>query len=372
VLFERGVGDTTDVVQKEMYTFEDKGGRSVSLRPEGTASAGRAFLENSLYAAPQPTKMYYMISCYRYEKPQAGRLREFHQFGTEVFGSEKPSIDAEVISLAGTLLNKLGIKGLELNINSIGCPECRKEYNAKLREFFQPQLNELCETCAGRYDRNPLRILDCKNSHCKKIGENAPILLDHLCEDCRVHFESLKKHLDEMGIQYNIDPYIVRGLDYYTRTVFELVSRNIGAQGTVCGGGRYDGLIQELGGQPTPGIGFGLGLERLLLTLESQGIIIPQPEPINLFIANIGEKAEFKAQSLVYDLRQQNISAEKDHMGRSLKAQMKYADKLGAAYTMVLGEDEINQGKANLKNMQTGETVEVSLDDIAEAIKDIQ
>ncbi|MGE4283349.1 MAG: histidine--tRNA ligase, partial [Clostridia bacterium] len=339
-LFERGVGDTTDVVQKEMYTFEDKGRRSITLRPEGTASAVRSFLENSLYAAPQPTKMYYLISCYRYEKPQAGRLREFHQFGTEVFGSQKPAADAEVISLAATLLNKLGIKGLELNINSIGCPECRKEYNEILKAYFKQHINKLCTTCNERYERNPLRILDCKVDNCKHIGKDAPVLLDHICDDCRAHFESLKSYLNNMEIQYNIDPYIVRGLDYYTRTVFEFVSKSIGAQGTVCGGGRYDGLIQELGGQQTPGIGFGLGLERLLITMEAQGIDIPQPNPIKLFIANIGEKAEIKAQSLTYSLRQKDISVEKDYMGRSLKAQMKYADKLGAAYTMVLGEDE--------------------------------
>ncbi|MBZ4646953.1 MAG: histidyl-tRNA synthetase [Petroclostridium sp.] len=370
-LFERGMGDTTDVVQKEMYTFEDKGGRSITLRPEGTASAVRSYLENSLYAAPQPTKMYYIISCYRYEKPQAGRLREFHQFGVEAFGSEKPSIDAEIISMAMTLLNKLGVKGLELNINSIGCPKCRKEYNSKLKEYLKQYLDELCETCNSRYERNPLRILDCRNSRCKEIGKNTPVLLESLCDDCKAHFDSLKNYLDSMNIKYNVDPYIVRGLDYYTRTVFEFVSKDIGAQGTVCGGGRYDGLIEELGGSPTPGIGFGMGIERLMLTLEGQGIEIPRPDPVKLFIANIGEKAEIKAQSLVYELRQQDISAEKDHMGKSLKAQMKYADKLGAQYTMVLGEDEINNNKAVLKNMKTGETIEVDLEYLGNILKKI-
>lgn len=322
-LFERGMGDTTDVVQKEMYTFEDKGGRSITLRPEGTASAVRSYLENSLYAAPQPTKMYYIISCYRYENPQKGRLREFHQFGVEAFGSEKPSIDAEIISLAMTLLNNLGVKGLELNINSIGCPECRKEYNEKLMKYLEKHLDKLCITCKERYQKNPLRILDCKHEQCKEIGKNAPILLDNLCNSCKEHFDSLKNYLAHMNIDYNIDPFIVRGLDYYTRTVFEIISKDIGAQGTVCGGGRYDGLIEELGGSPTPGIGFGLGIERLLLILEGQGIEIPQCEPIKVFIANIGEKAEIKAQSLVLALRKHGISAEKNHMDRSLKAQMK-------------------------------------------------
>ncbi|MDK2932561.1 MAG: histidyl-tRNA synthetase [Clostridiales bacterium] len=370
-LFERGMGDTTDVVQKEMYTFEDKGGRSITLRPEGTASAVRSYLENSLYAAPQPTKMYYIISCYRYENPQKGRLREFHQFGVEAFGSEKPSIDAEIISLAMTLLNNLGVKGLELNINSIGCPECRKEYNEKLMKYLEKHLDKLCITCKERYQKNPLRILDCKHEQCKEIGKNAPILLDNLCNSCKEHFDSLKNYLAHMNIDYNIDPFIVRGLDYYTRTVFEIISKDIGAQGTVCGGGRYDGLIEELGGSPTPGIGFGLGIERLLLTLEGQGIEIPQCEPIKVFIANIGEKAEIKAQSLVLALRKHGISAEKNHMDRSLKAQMKYADKLGVLYTMVLGEDEINTGKAKLKNMKTGEIVDIELDHLVETLKEL-
>ncbi|NLY43717.1 MAG: histidine--tRNA ligase [Clostridiaceae bacterium] len=369
-LFERGVGDTTDVVQKEMYTFEDKGGRSITLRPEGTAPAARSYLENSLYAAPMPVKMYYINSCYRYENPQAGRLREFHQFGIEVFGSEKPSVDGEVISLAMTLLNKLGVQGLELNINSIGCPKCRSEYHKRLKDYLVGHLDKLCPTCNERYKKNPLRVLDCKLDKCKAVAGSAPILLDSLCDECKAHFESLKSYLDCMNIPYGIDPYIVRGLDYYTRTVFEIVSKNIGAQSTVCGGGRYDGLIEQLGGKPAPGIGFGLGLERLLLILEEQGIDIPKPDPITLFIVSVGEKAEMKAQSLVYTLRQQYISAEKDHMGRSVKAQMKYADKLGVKYTMVLGDDEIEKGTAVLKDMRTGEKQEIALDNLVEILKD--
>jgi len=365
-LFQRGMGDTTDVVQKEMYTFEDKGGRSITLRPEGTASVVRSYLENNLYAAPQPSKMYYIISCYRYERPQAGRLREFHQFGVEAFGAEKPSMDAEIIALAMTLLKRLGIKGLELHINSIGCPKCRKEYNAKFIEYLKEHINDMCTTCKERYEKNPLRILDCKNDGCREIAKGAPLILNYLCEDCKNHFELLKSYLSNMNIEYGIDPYIVRGLDYYTRTVFEIISNDIGAQSTVCGGGRYDGLIQELGGPPTPGIGFGLGLERLLLTMENQGIHIPEAEPMTLFIASIGEKADMRAQSLVWQLRENSISADKDHMGKSLKAQMKYADKLGVQYTMVLGDDEIESGRANLKNMKTGEVIEVELDKLCE------
>ncbi len=368
-LFERGVGDTTDVVQKEMYTFEDKGNRSITLRPEGTASAARSYIENSLYADPQPIKMYYLISCYRYEKPQHGRLREFHQFGIEAFGSKRPSIDAEIISLAIELLNRLGIVNLDLNINSIGCPKCRKDYNDKLKVYLKDNLEKLCKTCHDRYEKNPMRILDCKSERCKEITQEAPVLLDSICDDCKEHFESVKSYLDGMNIRYNIDTGIVRGLDYYTRTVFEFISKDIGAQGTVCGGGRYDGLIEELGGPSTPGIGFGLGLERLLLTMEAQGIYIPKPEPFKIFIANLGIKADAKAQTLVQELRKEGVSAEKDHMGKSLKAQMKYANKLGVHYTMVLGDDEINSGKAALKDMQTGETQEILIDELLDVLK---
>ncbi len=368
-LFQRGVGDTTDVVQKEMYTFEDKGNRSITLRPEGTAAAARSYIENSLYANPQPIKMYYLTSCYRYEKPQHGRLREFHQFGIEAFGSMQPSIDAEIISLAIVLLNRLGIANLNLNINSIGCPKCREDYNEKLKGYLKDNLEKLCETCHNRFEKNPLRILDCKSERCKEITKDAPVLLDSICDDCRDHFESVKSYLDGMHIRYDIDSGIVRGLDYYTKTVFEIISKDIGAQGTVCGGGRYDGLIEELGGPSTPGIGFGLGLERLLLTMEAQGVSIPKPEPFKIFIANLGEKADAKAQILVQELRKEGVSAEKDHMGKSLKAQMKYANKLGVHYTMVLGDDEIESGKAALKDMQTGETQEILVDELLDVLK---
>ena len=361
-LFERGVGDTTDVVEKQMYTFLDKGGRSVTLRPEGTASVVRSFLQNSLYAEAMPAKMYYNIPCFRYEKSQKGRLREFHQFGVEVFGAKEPTIDAEVISLALTFLDRVGLKDLTVHVNSIGCKECRKAYNERLREYFRPHLDELCETCRGRFERNPLRILDCKSEICQSIGKDAPVLLDYICDDCREHFEKFKTCLDNMGIEYTIDSGIVRGLDYYSKTVFEIISGDF----TVCGGGRYDGLVEELGGQPTPGIGFGLGIERLLLRLEETGAVIPLPEPLDLYIAPLGDKASVYAQKLIYNLRRDGIKAETDHTGRGLRAQMKYADKLGCRYTLVLGDNETDTGRASVKNMENGEQTEIELDKLSE------
>ncbi len=368
-LFERGVGETTDVVQKEMYTFLDKGDRSITLRPEGTASVVRSLVEHSIYAQPLPAKLYYITPCFRYEKPQAGRLRAFHQFGVEVFGAEDAALDAEVISLALEVFRRLNVGGVELEINSIGCPDCRKVYNQKLRDFFKPHLGELCETCRQRYEKNPLRILDCKEKSCKAIYEQAPILLDNICPDCEAHFNRLKECLDEMGIKYTVDGTIVRGLDYYTRTVFEIVSKNIGAQGTVCGGGRYNGLVSELGGPDLPAVGFGLGLERLLLLVDNLEIDLGGQETVDLYIGHIGEKADLFAQKLVLSLRQQGVSAERDYMNRSVKAQMKYANKIGAKYTVILGDDEIAAGKVNLKNMATGETEEVSLDALAETLQ---
>ncbi len=369
-LFERGVGDTTDVVQKEMYTFLDKGGRSITLKPEGTAGIVRSFVENSLYANPQPTKLYYLYPCFRYEKPQAGRLREFHQFGVEVFGAPTASMDAEVISLAMTLLSRLGVSGVELNINSIGCPECRKEYNEKLKDYFRPRLGELCETCRERFEKNPLRILDCKSPECKKIYNDAPVLLDHICQDCETHFEKLKGYLEAMEIPYNIDATIVRGLDYYTKTVFEIISKNPGSEGTICGGGRYDGLISEIGGPEMPGVGFGMGLERLLLVLESIGKNAENDECPDIFIANIGDAADKFVQKLVLDLRKEGISAERDYCERSVKAQMKYANKLAAKFSAVIGDDDITAGKVCVKNMLTGESAEVLIDKIGAFLLD--
>ena len=368
-LFERGVGDTTDVVQKEMYTFKDKGGRSVTLRPEGTACIVRSFVESSLYAQPQPTKLYYLYPCFRYEKPQAGRLREFHQFGVEVMGADSAAMDAEIISLAMQVFRRLDVTGIELNINSIGCPTCRKAYNDALKAYFAPHLDELCETCRQRYEKNPLRILDCKSKECKVIYKDAPVLLDHICEDCAEHFEKLKTYLTTMGIPFVVDPTIVRGLDYYTKTVFEIISKNKGSEGTICGGGRYNGLVAEIGGPEMPGVGFAMGLERLLLVLESLELLPENEERPDLFIANIGEGADMFVQKLVYDLRNQGICAERDYLNRSVKAQMKYANKTGARYSAVIGDDDIAAGSVNVKNMETGEATAVAFDELADFIK---
>ncbi|MBQ2974654.1 MAG: histidine--tRNA ligase [Clostridia bacterium] len=365
-LFQRGVGETTDVVQKEMYTFDDKGGRSITLRPEGTAGAVRAFLEHGLFNEALPQKFCYIINCYRYEKPQAGRWREFQQFGVEMLGAGAPAADAEVISLANEIFAFLGVEGLELQLNSIGCPECRKNYHNALKEYFETKKDELCPTCLGRLEKNPMRILDCKSPVCSEIAKDAPAILDYICDDCSAHFESVKKYLDKMNIEYVVNPRIVRGLDYYTRTVFEFVSTQIGAQGTVCGGGRYDGLVEELGGQHVPSLGFGMGTGRLLMLLEAQGIELPKPSGCDLYIAPMGENASYEAAAIVADLRAGGIGAQTDVVGRSLKAQMKYADKIGAKYTMVLGDDEIAQGKAKVKNMDNGETTEMELAEIAD------
>ena len=361
-LFQRGVGETTDVVQKEMYTFEDRGGRSITLKPEVTAPVVRAYIEHKLYADVQPVKVYYVTPCFRYERPQSGRLRAFHQFGIEILGSPYASADADVISLAMLFFERLGLKGLELRINSVGCPKCRKEYGQRLREFLKDKLLLLCETCNNRFHTNPMRIIDCKEDKCKKAIEGIPLMLDYVCDECRDHFERLKEHLENMGLEYIVDPTIVRGLDYYTKTAFEIVSREIGSQGTVCGGGRYDGLVEECGGPATPGIGFGLGIERLLLTMESQGIEIQKEEGLELFVASIGDEAAKRAVSLVYSLRAAGVAAECDHMGRSLRAQMKYADRLGVKYTMVLGDDELEKGVAAIKDMSGNGQMQVELD----------
>ena len=370
-LFSRSVGDTTDVVQKEMYTFNDKGGRSITLRPEGTAGAARAFLEHGLTNEPMPQKVSYVTSCYRYEKPQAGRLREFHQFGIECYGTDSPAADAEVISLGNEIFGFLGIDRIRLEINSIGCPACRKNYHTALKEYFAARKDELCSTCQERLDRNPMRILDCKSPICQEIAAGAPVILDYLCDDCHDHFEKVKAYLDAMLISYEVNPRIVRGLDYYTRTVFEFVSDSIGAQGTVCGGGRYDGLIEELGGGHVPALGFAMGLERLMLLLDSQGIELPEGKKCDLYIASIGEAASLKAAALVLELRQSGVSAQFDVVGRSVKAQMKYADKIGAAFTAVLGDDDLQANAVKVKNMETGETTELSLDDFADSFMEM-
>lgn len=370
-LFQRGVGDTTDVVQKEMYTFLDKGGRSITLRPEGTAGAVRAFLEHGLHNEPLPQKVCYLTSCYRYEKPQAGRLREFHQFGVECFGASSPAADAEIISLAASIFDYLEVNNLHVELNSIGCPTCRAEYHKALKEYFNDRKDELCETCQDRLERNPMRILDCKSPICSEIAAGAPKMIDFLCDDCREHFEQVKKCLDAMGIDYKLNPNIVRGLDYYTRTVFEFVSDEIGAQGTVCGGGRYDGLVEELGGNHVPSLGFAIGLERLMLLMEAQKTPFPEPRKCDLFVVTRGDNALLKGVKIVSDIRDDGLIAMYDVAGRSVKAQMKFANKIGAVRTIVIGDDEIESGKAVLKNMETGESKEVELESFAENFMDM-
>lgn len=364
-LFLRGVGETTDIVTKEMYTFDDKGGRSMTLRPEGTAGVARCFIENGLQQGVMPMKAYYIASVFRYEKPQNGRLREHHQFGVECYGSDSPSADAEVISLASTILKKVGLAQIELNINSIGCPECRAKYNKALKEYIGANLHLMCGQCQARFEKNPLRILDCKEEKCKAITANAPKILDYLCDDCKAHFEKVQAILTSLGIPFKFNPGIVRGLDYYTRTVFEFVSTDIGAQGTVCGGGRYNNLVEEVGGKPTPAVGFGMGLERLLLVLENTNNLQAEPETIDVYVASLGEEAQNQARKIVAQLRSEGIKAETDIMDRGIKAQMKYADRVGAKYVVVIGDEELQNGVVNIKNMQNGETQSHSIENLA-------
>lgn len=370
-VFLRGIGDTTDVVNKEMYTFNDKGNRSITLKPEGTAGVARAVVEKGLYNGAMPLKLYYVTPCFRYERPQAGRLREFHQFGVEYFGATNASIDAEVILLAKTFLDKLKVTGLKLYINSIGCKTCRKDYNNALKEYLGERLAEMCPTCQERFEKNPLRILDCKEETCKDICKDAPKIIDYLCDDCKNHFDALKNYLTISGVDYSINPNIVRGLDYYTKTVFEFVSENIGSQGTVCGGGRYDGLINEFGGGQVPGVGFGLGIERLLLLMENLNILPTDDGAPDVYIATLGQEEYQKAFLLAQQLRLNGIKTEIDHMGRSLKAQFKYADKIGAKYVYVIGLDELNKGEANLKRMADGCVNAVKFDDLVSYLKSL-
>ncbi len=365
-VFQRSVGDTTDVVQKEMYTFDDKGGRSITLRPELTAGVIRSVLENGLTNGPLPLKVCYIGGCYRYEKPQAGRLREFHQFGVECVGAAAPNADAEVIALAKQVLDNIGIQKISLEINSIGCPECRKNYQNALKDYFKANLDSLCETCKDRLERNPMRILDCKSPVCKEIAKNAPVVIDYLCEDCENHFSEVKKHLDAAEIKYTVNPHIVRGLDYYTRTVFEFVSGDIGAQSTVCGGGRYDGLIAQMGGQPTASLGFAMGIERLMMVLEAQKAEMPPVATPDLYIAVMGDNASLKATELCNKLRIDGFAVQTDITSRGLKAQMKFANKIAAKFTMVLGDTELTENKAKLKNMTSGEESEIALDSLSE------
>ena len=361
-LFQRGVGDTTDIVTKEMYTFRDKGDRSITLKPEGTAGAARSFIENGLANGVLPAKMYYITPAFRYERPQAGRLREFHQFGVEVFGSSSAQTDAETVVMADTLLKQLGLR-VKLYINSIGCPTCRAAYNKALKEFFAPHLNELCYDCKTRFEKNPLRLLDCKEEVCKKINASAPSILEYLCEDCSAHFEEFKACLTLAEVEYEIDSRIVRGLDYYTRSVFEFVSTSIGAQGTVCAGGRYDGLIEELGGNSVPAVGFAAGIERLLIVMEQTGVQIPQPSAPTVYLAGMDNDCRKKAFQIASALRKTGVIAEIDHMNRSVKAQFKYADKIGAKFVAVIGGNELEQGVMSVKNMQDGSSETVAFED---------
>lgn len=360
-LFQRGMGDVTDVVEKQMYTFEDKGGRSVTLRPEGTAGAVRAMLENGLYNAGYPVKLYYNIPCYRYEKPQAGRMREFRTFGVEVFGAAEPIADAQLIAMAMSAFKRLGLKDVGLQLNSIGCPECRKEYHNALKEYFSANRDKLCDTCLSRLDRNPMRILDCKNPECRELAAKAPVITDYLCDDCKAHFSRVQEYLTALGIEFELDPGLVRGLDYYTRTVFEFPSRSLGF--ALGGGGRYDGLVEEMGGSPTPGLGFGLGMDRIMLALEEGKVEFPEEVKCEVYIAAMGDKAQVKALELVNELHRCGVPADCDICGRGLKAQMKYAGKTGAKFSMVLGDDELASGRAALKDMSNGETKKIRIDE---------
>lgn len=362
-LFLRGVGDTTDIVNKEMYTFEDKGKRSITLKPEGTAGVARSFIENGLQNRAMPLKMYYITPVFRYERPQAGRLREHHQFGVEFYGAKGADIDAEVILLAYTVLTELGLN-VKLNINSMGCEKCRKDYNNALKEYLKDNYDNLCETCQTRYEKNPLRILDCKVDTCKELVKSAPMITDYLCDDCKAHFEKLMTLLDVAGLEYNVNPLIVRGLDYYTKTVFEFITTDLGSQGTVCGGGRYDNLIKQLGGGDVAGAGFGMGLERILMLMEAKGIEIKEPAPCKLFVATLGDEAYKKAFQIVSALRQKGVHADLDHMDRSIKAQFKYSDKIKAEYVATIGESELNEGFVTLKKMSDGSTEKIAIDDL--------
>lgn len=362
-LFLRSVGDTTDVVQKEMYTFQDKGDRSITLRPEGTAGTLRAAIEHGLVNDALPLKLSYLTSCFRYEKPQAGRLREFHQFGIEMLGASSPSADAQVIALANDIFETLGVSGLTLEINSIGCQHCRPKYHAALKAYFEQHKENLCPTCLERLEKNPMRILDCKNPACAKIAAGAPVVLDYICDDCKTHFTQLQQNLNAMQIPFVINPNIVRGLDYYIRTVFEFVSTDIGAQGTVCGGGRYDGLVSQLGGPDISGIGFAMGIERLYLLMQKQQCEFPPKATCDVYIASIGETAGRKALELTSLLRKEGYAADCDTMDRSVKAQMKYAGKIKAKYTIVLGDNELEQQQAMLKNMTTAQQTPITLGD---------
>ena len=364
VLFQRGVGETTDVVQKEMYTFTDKGDRSITLKPEGTAGVMRAYLEHNLYANPAPAKLYYVSQAFRYEKPQSGRLRQHHQFGVEFVGAKSPLAEVELISLVTALIGKLGLKDAKLHINSIGCPHCKKDYNDALLSYLRKHEEHLCDTCRERMQKNPLRVIDCKNPECKEIVKDAPRTVEYLDAECREHFEELKSLLTELSIPFEVDTGIVRGLDYYTKTVFEFVNSD---GFTLCGGGRYDGLIHEIDEkQDIPAVGFGMGIERILYFLEKEGVELPAMDTPDLYVGILGREARAKAYGLVNEIRGRGLIVETDFLDRSVKAQMKYANKIGAKKVVIIGGDELEKGSANVKDMATGEQTEVKLSELPE------
>ena len=367
-LFLRGIGETTDVVEKEMYTFTDRGERSLTLRPENTASVVRSYLQNKLYAADALVKLFYIGSMFRYDRPQAGRYREFHQFGVEALGEASPAVDAEIIVLAVEFLRALGLQELKLHLNSVGCPKCRPVYRERLQEFFRPHLEELCTDCRSRFERNPLRLLDCKNEHCHALAEDAPRITDCLCDECRTHFAEVQSYLTAAGVPFELDANLVRGLDYYTKTAFEVKYTPLGAQSAVAGGGRYDGLVEEVGGPPTPGIGFAVGLERVLLALEKQGLLPENQEAVDVFVVALGEEAQLPAFKLLRELRAAKLSAAMDFAGRSMKAQMKQANKKNARFVAILGEDEVKEASALLKDMKTSEQKKLALKDFVPAL----
>lgn len=363
-LFQRGIGEGTDVVDKEMYTFTDRGDRSITLRPENTASAVRAYLQNKLYAENALTKLFYIGSMFRYDRPQAGRMREFHQFGVEAIGESNPAVDAEIILLAMKLLQGLGLNDLELYINSVGCPTCRAKYRTMLQDFFRDKLDDLCEDCRSRFDRAPMRILDCKKDAEKPYMKDAPKITDCLCDECSDHFQKLQKHLTKAGVKFDLDPRLVRGLDYYTKTAFEVKYPPLGAQSAVAGGGRYDGLIEEMGGNPTPAVGFATGLERVLLALEKQGLLPDKNRSVDVYVVALGEAAQEEAFKLVMDLRDAGYSAAVDYAGRSMKAQMKQANKLGARFAAIMGDDELSEGVVMLRDMAGSEQEKVPVNEL--------
>lgn len=370
-LFVRSIGDETDVVSKEMYTFEDKGGRSITLKPEGTAPVARSYIENSLDSMSLPLKTYYITPAFRYERPQAGRLREFHQFGVEIYGATSPYLDLDCISLAYDALTGLGLKNVRLKLNSIGCSECRKRYVDALRAYYADKLDEMCPTCRERYAKNALRLLDCKVPACRELTKNAPAILDYLCDDCRAHHEALCGLLEGIGIPFEIDTGIVRGLDYYTRTVFEFVTEELGAQGTVCGGGRYDNLVSSLGGKPTGCVGFAVGLERIIMLMEKQGVDFAESVP-DVFVMSQSQEYAAECIKITASLRRAGISADTEMTGRSLKAQFKYADKIRAKYAVVIGGDEIAQEKVKIKKLSDGTEEECGLKALPARLKEIK